>query len=354
MYIYDMPAIMEKKFFLILIAVLFICDNSFAQSDIDNILYKQKNDIDYIISKQQSFVDDMVGSLKHPFDKYNVREMKVDELQRYYGGEYDIDWGKVIAKFGVGATIIVVTGTIGVVAGIAGLEPISAIAFASAKGAAQGCVEGAVIGGGLSVLIDGLMNNDVSSAKKSLIEGAADGCMWGAAIGAVTGGWGKYKIRKAKESAAPPKNEIPPKKDCVIGANGNCRINSKYAGEAYKFPNGSELARKYPEGVPFDEKGFPRFEKYAKKEVKFKNPFSVCGKSEVCIAECVKKGECLSFNSSRGGPDFRMANKKAGLEYTPEGWTWHHVDAETIILVPQDLHNAVRHTGAVSEYWNGL
>ena len=44
--------------------------------------------------------------------------------------------------------------------------------------------------------------------------------------------------------------------------------------------------------------------------------------------------------------DEALANKAAGLEGTPKGYTWHHVEDEgTMMLVPRDLHQAVGHTG---------
>jgi filamentous hemagglutinin len=47
--------------------------------------------------------------------------------------------------------------------------------------------------------------------------------------------------------------------------------------------------------------------------------------------------------------DERIANKLAGVPRTPTGYVWHHVeDGETLILIPKDLHNAVRHTGGAA------
>lgn len=44
--------------------------------------------------------------------------------------------------------------------------------------------------------------------------------------------------------------------------------------------------------------------------------------------------------------DEALANKKVGLSETPEGYVWHHVEnGLTMLLIPQDLHNAVCHTG---------
>lgn len=40
---------------------------------------------------------------------------------------------------------------------------------------------------------------------------------------------------------------------------------------------------------------------------------------------------------------------------TPAGYTWHHVeDGRTMLLVPSDLHSAVRHTGGASLIRKGI
>ncbi|MFR3730496.1 HNH endonuclease [Lacrimispora sp.] len=49
------------------------------------------------------------------------------------------------------------------------------------------------------------------------------------------------------------------------------------------------------------------------------------------------------------------ANQTAGYKSTPKGFTWHHVeDGKTMMLVPTDLHSAVRHTGGASLIRKGL
>jgi hypothetical protein len=41
-----------------------------------------------------------------------------------------------------------------------------------------------------------------------------------------------------------------------------------------------------------------------------------------------------------------VANRALGLRQTPPGLVWHHVeDGTTMILIPRDLHAAIRHTG---------
>lgn len=144
---------------------------------------------------EERFVEKVISSSGLVFLDKHVEKMTVKELRDRYEGKYDIDWVKVAAKFGAGAAIIVITGTVSVVAGATGAEPVAAIAFASCKGAAIGAISGAVVGGGLGGLIEALKSGNLSTAQKGAIESAADGFMWGAAIGAVTGGWGAFKAK---------------------------------------------------------------------------------------------------------------------------------------------------------------
>lgn len=147
-------------------------------------------------------------------------------------------------------------------------------------------------------------------------------------------------------------NEIPVYNLCinnnhtyVVGENSavvhnRCKPNEKYANDTYHFPDGSEQALKYPDGVPFDADGFPIFDQYAEATVKFDYP-SLEGRAN---------GTCLVGNCSS---DFAMANRAAGFDKTPAGYTWHHSqDMMTMQLVPQDLHSVgfggVAHAGGES------
>lgn len=140
----------------------------------------------------------------------------------------------------------------------------------------------------------------------------------------------------------------------LVGSSGlvvhnKCKPNEKYANDTYKFPEGSAQAAKYPNGVPFDANGYPIFDQYATKTVKFDFP-SLEGRSA---------GTCLTGNCTS---DFRLANKAAGLASTPPGYTWHHCqDMMTMQLVPQDVHSVVfggvAHAGgesALAEFWATL
>lgn len=113
----------------------------------------------------------------------------------------------------------------------------------------------------------------------------------------------------AASSAAP---------DSIPTINGRKPINSKYAGGTH------------PEGVRFNDKGFPDFGPHSKGQVEI---------------------DGLTGNYAK---DAALANKAAGLKKTPDGYVWHHVeDGRTLQLVPQDIHNAVKHTGGAAVIRNG-
>ncbi|HVW15020.1 MAG TPA: HNH endonuclease [Mucilaginibacter sp.] len=104
--------------------------------------------------------------------------------------------------------------------------------------------------------------------------------------------------------------------------NGRNPRNYRYAGKTYTFEANTPLGKKYPNGVQFNNQGFPDFSPYAKKTVDI--------------------GQ-LNVNATQ---DELMANKAAGYNSTPKGYTWHHVENSTKVeLVPTDLHEAVAHTG---------
>jgi RHS repeat-associated protein len=60
----------------------------------------------------------------------------------------------------------------------------------------------------------------------------------------------------------------------------------------------------------------------------------------------------IQYTGSRS-QDFTLSNRAAGLDRTPEGFTWHHhEDAKTMQLVPTDLHGSVGHHGGFAEHKN--
>ncbi len=94
---------------------------------------------------------------------------------------------------------------------------------------------------------------------------------------------------------------------------GRARRNGHLAGEAHPKT-----------GIPFDRDGYPDFSKISKKDVK------------------------IELTGTREG-DFRAANKAAGFDKTPEGYSWHHhQDGTTMQLVPRTPHTKTGHDGGYS------
>jgi hypothetical protein len=113
------------------------------------------------------------------------------------------------------------------------------------------------------------------------------------------------------------------------------KINQSYPYNGYlaggKYPLEKlpqELQTKYPNSVEFDSKGFPRFEPY----------------THVDASGRIYRVELDKITGDDRDND--KANRIMGLKDTPKDLTWHHVeDAKTMVLIPTDLHDAVRHTG---------
>ncbi len=112
--------------------------------------------------------------------------------------------------------------------------------------------------------------------------------------------------------------------------NGRFPINGKkYAGGNYQLTE--KLARKYKsKGVAFNLKGFPDFTPFAKR---------------------TPDGKLIQIKVGLNGTDkdIRQAKKKYkevfGVD-APKNYTFHHVEnTNNVILVPSDVHDAVRHTG---------
>jgi hypothetical protein len=109
--------------------------------------------------------------------------------------------------------------------------------------------------------------------------------------------------------------------------SGKLPSNYEYAGRLYTGEKWTDaLAQKYPKGVSFTADGYPDFSPYAVRTVRFPNGFS--GKNT----------------------DFTAADRMAGITgMRPSGHTWHHhQDRHTLLLIPTEIHDAVRHAGGVA------
>jgi A nuclease of the HNH/ENDO VII superfamily with conserved WHH len=127
---------------------------------------------------------------------------------------------------------------------------------------------------------------------------------------------GNQLIPAADSVAAPP--QLNKTKGKIPTIRGRIPINSKYAGQTH------------PSGVKFTSQGFPDFSPYA--ELEFK----------------------LDGLTGHYATDEKKANKAAGLQKTPHGYVWHHVeDGETLQLIPKTIHNKTRHTGGAAVIRNG-
>lgn len=106
--------------------------------------------------------------------------------------------------------------------------------------------------------------------------------------------------------------------------SGRLPANWHYAGRVYDGKHWTpDLAGRYPDGVRFTNDGFPDFGPYAVRTATFDPQY---------------QGNTTT--------DFTIANRLAGLPDTPDDYTWHHhQDTRTMQLVPEEIHDAVRHAG---------
>lgn len=108
--------------------------------------------------------------------------------------------------------------------------------------------------------------------------------------------------------------------------------NARYAGQTYLDALPEPVRKRFPRGVTFSYEGFPIFDHYAVKTVRFEAGFAP--------------------PKDNGRPDRYTDNKNAnaifGWRSDPPGLTWHHKeDGRTMVLVDSDLHSVVRHWGGI-------
>jgi hypothetical protein len=106
--------------------------------------------------------------------------------------------------------------------------------------------------------------------------------------------------------------------------------NHELAGKP--FPNDLLPAAYRQQGLRFKATGYPDFEPYA-----------------LTLPNKQKYVE-ITYTGSRSG-DSVVATKKAGFTRIPADYTWHHSEElGRMYLVPDDLHEAVKHTGGVATH----
>jgi hypothetical protein len=115
-------------------------------------------------------------------------------------------------------------------------------------------------------------------------------------------------------------------------------------GVVYAMAGGGRLPRNHE----FAGKEYPRElvpPKYREKGLRFKSTGYPDFEPHALTLPNGKKAVRIELTGSRR-VDELLANRAAGLERTPKGHTWHHVEDEgTMVLVPRDLHEEVAHTG---------
>ncbi len=141
----------------------------------------------------------------------------------------------------------------------------------------------------------------------------------------------KRKIQDRKLARRDPEEDDPPKKRAPINS-------AKAAENGGKIDLPAALTEKYGiKSIRFNAKGFPVWPKRGPK-----GPI-------VIQAECT-----IKYTGSRDA-DFTAADEKVRETNPdweqPEDYTWHHhEDMKTMQCIPTDLHEAVRHSGGVSEW----
>lgn len=230
----------------------------------------------------------------------------------------DDTFEKVLKNVAIGTGVIMVSVTVAVVtknpaAAVNAGKTVKLIFTVSSTAAKTGTVlalESAGICGTISAITEAFRTGNWDNVMNAGMLGASEGYKYGAIFGTVKGIADGIRI---------------------VG-------NTRY------FPQGSEQAIKYPEGVEFtvnpDGTAYPRFEKWAKATANFDKPTLTAAQNHTGL-------------SGNYWYDSKLANAQCGYAVTPSGYVWHHVeDMQTMILIPRDVHTAavggMWHTGGAS------
>lgn len=116
------------------------------------------------------------------------KETDSDIFDENVPAEYRVNWKKVLGKYSIGTTIIVITGIISLCSGTVPLATAGYIAAGAFKGAITGSVIGAATDAFFSATLAFFKGEPKEKIFKESIEASADGFMIGALTGAITGG----------------------------------------------------------------------------------------------------------------------------------------------------------------------
>lgn len=136
------------------------------------------------------------GILYEGFDLNNYKisvhtitgnETSSDFFNKEVPEEYRINWKKVIGKYSVGTTVLVITGILSICSATIPAATVGYIAAGMFEGAIVGSMTGAVTEALITGTLAFFKGEIKASIFKKAIEASADGFMWGAVTGAIAG-----------------------------------------------------------------------------------------------------------------------------------------------------------------------
>jgi hypothetical protein len=115
-----------------------------------------------------------------------------------------------------------------------------------------------------------------------------------------------------------------------------------------------DLNTKYPNGIKFNENGFPDFSSNIYTQKTTINGVEKEVKAEIDLEKLAP--DPVGGGTKGSALDMREANKlmkeKIPNWVQPKGYTWHHVENSTkLILIKTELHEAVRHSGGRATFF---
>lgn len=159
-----------------------------------------------------------------------------------------------------------------------------------------------------------------------------------AATGAVTYSNAIYRTPAAAQNTYITATSKCPIPSTVKKINGRYPINARFAGGFWRNGDPAKMPKGWPYGkIRFTKEGFPDFSKH----IWTGDPQKIAEKGLPDIE--------LKSPTGSSSKDIRRADHQYGINraYRKKyGLVWHHhEDTGRMQLIPEDLHNAVRHTG---------
>lgn len=185
-------------------------------------------------------------------------ETDSDIFNESVSAEYRVNWKKVIGKYSVGTTIIVITGIVSLCSGTVPLATAGYIAAGAFKGAITGSIIGAATEAFFSATLAFFKGEPKEQIFKETIEASADGFMWGALTGAIAEGFKSAKELSKGISVLNSNGRIQyvvePTTNTVYLAKGSSPVGTP----CQKFKNGQYSFFQDAKGNYFDFDGIHR------------------------------------------------------------------------------------------------